>query len=187
MKKYIVELEGTSPLVFNTRSQELDEERAKLKRDELAEWEQKNWRRKAERDKKGNVIIPIRWLKSAFVNACTHSKIVPNFATSKRETYTRYAKAMYFDNSSFKCSEKDLEKREAFMGAQGKNSSTSVLKVYPSIKEWKTTIEVADGIGRMTIEELKEIFTFAGIIEGIGDFRVVNAGRFEVISIKEKK
>jgi len=187
MKKYTIKVKGISPIVFNTRQQELDEERAELKKDQLAEWEKKNWRRKATTDDKGNVIIPIIWLKAAFVNACKHSRIVPNFATSKRETYTRYAEATYFANSTFKCSTKDLKLIEAYMGAQGANSKTKVLKYYPKLDEWETQFEFSDPAGRMTEKEMKELFDFAGMFEGIGDFRKVNCGRFEVVSIKETK
>lgn len=187
MKKYIIGLKSISPIIFNTRQKELDEEISKLKKDQYNEWEKKNWKRKAIRDKKGNVIIRVIWIKSAFENACKHSRIVPNFATSKKETYTRYAEAMYFQETDFKCSDKDLILREEYMGAQGKNSSTKVLKCYPQLEEWETNVTISDPAGRMTIEEMKTLFEYAGMFEGIGDFRKVNCGRFEVTSIKEIK
>ena len=187
MKRYIIGLRGISPIVFNTRQIKIDEEIASLKKDEYADWEKNNWKRKAERDNKGNVIIPVRWIKSTFVNASKHSRIVPNFATSKKETFTRYAGSMYFQNTSFKCSEKDLILLESCMGAQGANSKTKVWKCYPKLDEWETNVEILDPAGRMTMEELKTIFEFAGVFEGIGDFRKVNCGRFDVESIKEIK
>jgi len=187
MRKYIVGLKGISPIVFNTRQKELDEEIKKLNKNDYPEWEKKNWRRRALRDKKGNVIIPVIWIKSAFVNACKHSLINPNYTSTKKGTYTRYAEAMYFDNTTFKCNEKDLILVEAYMGAQGAGSKTKVLKSYPKIEEWKTNVEVSDPDGRMTKEELKTLFEFAGRFEGIGDFRKINHGRFEVESIKEIK
>lgn len=187
MKKYKVELKGISPIVFNTRQKELDEETSKLKKNEYNEWEKKNWRRKASRDKKGNVIIPVIWIKASFVNACKHSRKVPHFATSKKESYTRYAESMYFEDTDFKCSDKDLILREQSMGAQGKNSSSKVWKSYPKLDEWQTGVTIVDPSGRMSIDELKEMMEFAGMFEGIGDFRKVNCGRFEVSSIKEIK
>ncbi len=187
MKKYIIGLKGISPLVFNVRQKELDEEISKLKKDEYSEFEKNNWKRKAVKDKKGNVIIPVIWIKASFTNACKHCKIVPNFATSKKETYTRYAEAMYFQETDFKCSDKDLILLEAYMGAQGKNSPTKVLKCYPKLDEWETNVILSDPAGRMDIKEMKTIFEYAGMFEGIGDFRKVNCGRFEVMSIKEIK
>lgn len=187
MKTYIIELKGISPIVFNTRQKELDEEIAKLKKNEYSEWEKENWKRKALKDNKGNIIIPIIWIKSAFVNSCRHSRIVPSFATSKKETYTRYSEALYFQNSTFECEEKDLILLEAYMGGQGIGSKTKVLKCYPKLDEWETTFEIKDASGRMTKEEMKELFEYAGMFEGIGDFRKVNHGRFEIVSIKEIK
>jgi len=187
MKTYIIGLKGISPLVFNTRQKNIDEEIAELKKNEYQEWEKKNWKRKATRDKKGDVIIPIIWIKSSFVNACKHSRVVPNFATSKKETYTRYAEALYFQNSTFKCNEKELILLEAYMGAQGAGSKTKVLKCYPKIEKWETTFEIKDPSGRMTEKEMEGLFEYAGMFEGIGDFRKVNHGRFEVVSIKEIK
>ena len=187
MKKYIIGLRGISPIVFNTRQKEIDVETSELKKDEYPEWEMKNWKRKALRDKKGNVIIPVIWIKASFVNACKHSRMVPNFATSKKETYTRYAEAMYFNDTDFKCNEKDLVLLESYMGAQGAGSKTKVLKCYPKLEEWKTNVEISDPAGRMTEKELKALFDYAGMFEGIGDFRKVNCGRFEVDSVKEIK
>ena len=73
------------------------------------------------------------------------------------------------------------------MGAQGAGSKTKVLKCFPKLENWETSVEISDPAGRMTQEELKTILEFAGMFEGIGDFRKVNHGRFEVESIKEIK
>ncbi len=189
MKKYIVGLKSISPLVFNTRQKELDEEITKLAKVDFPSWEKKNWKRKAVRDDKGNVIIPVIWVKAAFVNACKHSGMVPNknVTSSKKSTYTRYAEAMFFEETDFKCNEKELVLIEAYMGAQGAGSRTKVLKSYPKVDKWKTNVKITDPDGRMTIEEMKTLFGYTGRFEGIGDFRKVNCGRFEVTDIKEIK
>jgi len=101
MKKYSVRLRSTTPLLLNVRQKELDDELKELKKDQLSEWEEKNWRRKAERDKKGNVIFPLRWFRSAFIQACKSSGLVPSFATSKKQTYTRYAQKYGFSKYYF--------------------------------------------------------------------------------------
>jgi hypothetical protein len=187
MKKYTVRLKSTSPLILNVRKKEIDDEKEKLKRNELKEWEEKNWREKAPFDAKGNVIIPIKWIRASFVNACKHSRKVPNFAVSKKETYTRYAEAMIFDGSTFKCNVKELKCHGEFMGGTGANSTTKVWKVFPRIDDWETEIIVNDPSGRMTKEEFEDLFHYAGLFEGIGDFRKVNCGRYEISSIKEIK
>jgi len=188
MKKYIVRLKSTTPLLLNTRQKELDDELKTMKKDQLSDWEEKNWRRKAERDSKGNVILPMRWFRASFIQACKSSMIVPDFATSKRQTYTRYAQSMIFQNTTFSCSEKDLKPFGCFVGAQGAGSKTKVWRIRPQINQWETDLEIVDPLGRMSEEQLMEILNdWAGIIVGVGDGRNLNFGRFEVVSIKEKK
>lgn len=187
MKKYSVRMRATTPLLLNVRQKELDNELRELKKDQLGEWEEKNWRRKAERDKKGNVIFPTRWFRSAFIQACKSSMMVPHFATSKKQTYSKYATSMIFQNTTFVCSEKDLIEYGAYVGAQGANSKTKVWRIRPQIEKWETDIEIIDPFGRMKDSELKELLDYAGMLVGVGDGRSLNFGRFEVVSLKEKK
>ena len=187
MKKYSVRLRATTPLLINVRQKELDNELKELKKDQLSEWEEKNWKRKAERDKKGNVILPIRWFRSAFIQACKSSGLVPHFATSKRQTYSRYAQSMIFQNTTFTCSEKDLKEYGAYVGAQGANSKTKVWRIRPQIDGWETDLEIIDPFGRMNEKEMKELLDYSGVLVGVGDGRSLNFGRFEIISLKEKK
>lgn len=187
MKKYSVRLRSTTPLLLNTRQKDLDDELKELKKDQLTEWEEKNWRRKAERDKKGNVILPIRWFRAAFIQSCKSSGMVPNFATTKRQTYTRYAQSMVFQNTTFIYNEKDLIEYGSYVGAQGAGSKTKIWRIRPEIEEWETDLEVIDPFGRMSEKEFKELLDYSGMLIGVGDGRGLNFGRFEVVSIKEKK
>lgn len=170
----------------NVRQREIDDELKKLKRDQFDEWEKENWKRKAERDKKGNVILPVRWFRSAFIQACKSSMIVPHFATSKKQTYSKYAQSMIFQDTNFKISENELKEYGSYVGAQGANSKTKVWKIRPMIEFWETDIEIIDPFGRMSEGELKELLEYAGMLIGVGDGRSLNFGRFEVVSIKEK-
>lgn len=186
MKTYVIEAKSVSPLIFNTRQRDIDLELSKLKKDELSEWEENNWKRKAEINQSGSVILPIRWFRKSFTEACKFTKIVPHFASSKKQTYTKYSSSMIFQNSTFKCKVSDLKPFGSYVGAQGMNSSTKVWRIRPMIESWKCKFEIVDPAGRMLKEELKEILDCSGTILGIGDGRSVNFGRFEVISIKEK-
>ena len=187
MKKYSIRLRSTTPLLINVRQKELDNELKELKKDQMAEWEEKNWRRKAERDKKGNVFLPERWFRSSFIQACKSSMIVPSFATSKKQTFTRYAQSLIFQNTTYICSEKDLKEYGAYVGAQGAGSKTKVWRIRPQIDKWETDVEVIDPFGRMSDKEFRELLDFSGMLVGVGDGRSLNFGRFEVVSIKEKK
>ena len=187
MKKYIIGLKGISPIVFNTRQIGLDEEISKLKKDEYSAWEKKNWKQKAERDSKGNVILPTRWFRASFIQSCKSTMMVPKFATSKKQTYTRYAQSLIFQGTTFMCNEKDLKEYGAYVGAQGAGSKTKVWRIRPQLDSWETDIEVIDPFGRMDEDEFKELLDYSGTIVGVGDGRSLNFGRFEVVSIKVKK
>ena len=185
MKTYQIEISGVSPVIWNRMKKELVDEVKKLKKDQLAEWEETNWKRKAEIDDKKNLVIPPEWIKGSLVDACKKTRIVPHFATSKQQTYTSYMLSSLITVMASVGKEKELEYYGAFVGARGKNSSTKTWRVRPLLKEWKTTFEMKDPDGRMTKNELKTLVEHAGLMIGIGDNRVNNFGRFEVVSIKE--
>ena len=187
MKKYSVRLRATTPLLLNVRQRDLDKELKETKRDELEEFEENNWRRKAEIDKKGNVILPSRWFRASFIQACKSSGIIPSFATTKRQTFTKYSQSMIFQGTTFTCSVKELKPFGAYVGAQGAGSKTKVWRIRPQIDMWETDIEIIDPFGRMSEKELKELFDYSGMLIGVGDGRGLNYGRFEIVSIKEKK
>ena len=61
-------IEGV-PVAWNVQKKEIEDEKKKLKRDELSEWEEKNWKCKAEyegdvKNGKNKVLIPARWIKN---------------------------------------------------------------------------------------------------------------------------
>lgn len=129
MKKYNITITGTSPIIWNIMKRELEDEKERLKKNELKEWETnpKNWKRKAEFDTQGNAIIPSRWIKSCMINSCKKNRIVPNFATKKNETYTNYVQSfMIFNVGKPVCSPKEFEEFGEYVGSQGKNSSGKV-------------------------------------------------------------
>jgi hypothetical protein len=187
MEKYKIKVKGTTPLIINVRKRELDKEMKELKRNQLDEWEEENWKRKAETDSKGKVILPTRWFRSSFINACRFSRLIPHFATSKKETYTRYAESMLFQDTTFKEGINKLKPFGAYVGARGKNSPTKVWKIRPQIDAWETEFEVIDPFGRMNEKELQELLEYSGMLVGVGDARNLNFGRFKVISIKNTK
>ena len=186
MKKYNVKVSGCSPIIWNVMKRELDLELKELKKNELAEWDEANWSRKAEFDEKGNAIVPDRWLKSAMVEACKKTRIIPHYATRKNETYTYYVHSFMVNNVGEPiCKQEELESFGAFVGAQGANSNTKVWRTRPMMKNWSATFEIVDPAGRMKKDELKSIIEYAGMFVGIGDNRVNNFGRFELDELNE--
>lgn len=187
-KKYKIQVSGFTPLIWNRMKKELIDEQKKLKKDELNEWEEKQWKRKAEYDSKENLIIPQEWFKCSLIEACKKSRIVPHFATSKQQTYTSYMQSIMITDVQSPGKLKDVQYYGAFVGAQGKNSSTKVWKVRPLIeKGWGTSLILHDPFGRMKKEELKTLLEYSGLMIGIGDNRINNFGRFEATKIEEMK
>lgn len=187
MKKYEIEIKGIQPIIWNVLKRELQQEIKELKKNQLSEWEEnpRNWKRKAEFNEKGEVVIPERWIKGSLIESCKKNRLIPHFATRKNETYTSYVQSFMVFNGHKVCDKNDLEEYGAFVGAQGKNSSTKVWRVRPILKKWGATFTLIDPAGRMKETELKTILEYAGLMIGIGDNRINNFGRFELKKIKE--
>jgi hypothetical protein len=185
-KQWKIEVKGIHPIIWNVMKRELELEKKELKKNELTEWEEepKNWKRKAEL-KDGKVIIPERWFKNSLITSCKKNRIVPHFATRKSETYTNYVTSFMVYNDEVLCEMDDLIPFSAYVGAQGKNSTTKVWRVRPMLEEWGATFKIIDPASRMTEEELREIVGYAGLMVGLGDNRINNFGRFEIVSITE--
>lgn len=183
IKKYKIKIKGTSPIIWNVMKKEIEDEKKKLKKNELGDWEENNWHKKAEFDSEGGIIIPDRWFKSMIETSAKQTRIVPHFATRKNETYTNYINSFMVYSKGKKFNRKDLEYYGAFVGAQGKNSSTKVWRVRPLINKWSWEFEIIDPAGRMKEDELKALIEYGGLFIGLGDNRKNNYGRFEIQNI----
>ena len=186
MKTWNIAIKGVTSLVWNRYKKELADELSKLKKDQLKDWEEKNWKRKAEYDTEGNLLLPAEWLKQSLVAACKFSRDVPWFATSKNQTYTAYMQSTVITVNEPVGVMSDLDYYGAFVGARGKNSPTKTWRVRPLLKQWGTSFKLHDPDGRMKPEELNKILTVAGTMVGVGDNRINNYGRFTVEEVKEE-
>jgi len=190
MKKYEIKIKGTTPLIWNVMKKEIEDEKKKLKKNELAEYEEKHWKDKAEYNKSGEVIIPTRWIKSMLINACKQTGMIPHYATKKTERYTRYIQSVLLPPNPpiVICKRKELEQLGGFYpGQPGKMNSGKIWKLFPKVSEWFAIFYVVDPFGRMRKKELEELLSYGGMFIGIGDQRPMNYGRFEVESIVEIK
>jgi len=185
IKEYKIEIEGLNPVIWNRMKRELELEKKKLKKDQLDEWEEKNWLRKAEYDTKGNVILPNEWIKGTLIDACKKTRIVPHYAKSKSQTYTNYVQGMMIELKKPMSKKKDLEYYGAYVGSRGGMGGGKIWKVRPLLKKWKATFTIKDPIGRMKKDELYALLNYAGLMIGVGDNRRNNYGRFVIKSIKE--
>lgn len=60
-----------------------------------------------------------------------------------------------------------------------------VLRCHPILENWNASFELIDTVGRMKKDELSTLLNWGGTAVGIGDQRIFNFGRFEIIGIKE--
>lgn len=189
IKRYDVELKGTTPIIWNRMKKEIEDEKKKLKKTELSEYEEKNWIKKAELYD-GYVVIPPLWLKSMLINACKQTRLIPHFETKKSATYTRYMQGvMIQQNPPIKVAkEKDIKPLGGFYPSQpGKMGGGKIYKIFPHLESWAVKFTVIDPFGRMKKEELHELFEYGGMFIGIGDQRKMNFGRFEITSLNNGK
>jgi predicted HNH restriction endonuclease len=186
-KKYEISIKGVTPLVWNRMKRELELEKGKLKKDQLTEWEEKNWLRKAEFDDSGGVVLPNEWLKKALMDSASKSKIVPHYARSKNQTYSFYMQSMMVEVDNPICVKKDLKGYGAYVnGNPSSMKKSKVWRVRPLLeKGWRAKFSMTDPEGRMKKSELEVLLRFAGYMVGIGDNRINNFGRFDVLSVKE--
>jgi len=189
MKKYNIEIEGDTPIVYNRLNMELRQIIKGLKKDQLEQNEYDNWMMKAEINN-GNAIIPPEWIIGCLVNAAKETRIVPWFATSKSQTYTKYISNLKLDHKTpiIAGETKDLKRKEGMFSSQGASKKGGkVLRCHPILEKWNASFDLIDTVEKMKKEELKELLDWGGGAVGIGDQRTFNFGRFSVKSIKEVK
>ena len=187
MKVYKIEIKGVTPMVYNRQKIEIRNMIKGLKKDQLEENELKNWKMKAETNN-GNAIIPPEWIIGCLVNSAKETRMIPWFATSKNQTYTKYISNIKISPGKpiVAGKAKDLKRKDAMLSSQGKsNMGGKVLRCHPILEEWDAAFELVDTVERMKLEELKELLAWGGTAVGIGDQRIFNFGRFEVKNIEE--
>jgi len=186
-KKYEISIRGVTPLVWNRMKRELELEKKKLKKDQIEDWEEKNWLRKAEFDDGDGIVLPPEWLKKSLTDSASKSKIVPYYARSKNQTYSFYTQSMMVEVENPICTKKDLKYYGAYVnGNPSSFKKSKVWKVRPLLdKGWRVKFFITDPEGRMKKDELEVLLRFSGYMVGIGDNRINNFGRFDVVSVKE--
>jgi hypothetical protein len=165
---------------------EVEDEKKKLKKNEILEWEETNWIKKAEVNN-GNALLPKEWVMSMLINACKQTRMIPHYATKKNETYTRYVQSCIIQDTSPLGKSKELKEYGKYLPSQGAKGGGKVWRVRPMLDKWDTTFTFVDPFGRMKRDELKELLEYGGMFIGIGDSRNQGFGRFIVDSVKEVK
>lgn len=194
MKKYIIKIEGVTPLVYDRMKKELADEMKKLAKRDYDIWEEKNWKRKAEYDKQNRLIIPPEWIMNALKNAAKMSRIRPTkFSSSSRATYTNYLQTCMVIPTFVLDGKEDesvtLENVKPYSNYQIINNS-KVWKIKPMLEPpWRAELTFYDPMGYSLKDEIENLFNFAGMFIGIGSDRKLGFGRFKVsdIQVEEKE
>jgi len=188
MKQFKIEVEGSTPLIWNRMKPELMEIMSNAKKSELDELEKKNWKMKAEIKNK-KLIIPPEWIMGAIINAAKQTKVIPHFATSKNQTYTKYLSSTRVECNGSKYiiagKESDLTRKFGYYNSRGAMGGGKIAKYHPMLENWKATFIFTDPVGRLEKKELQEIIEWAGSVVGIGDQRKTGFGRFKIKTINE--
>ena len=211
MKKYKIKGNGVTPTVWNRISMELRKIQREAKKDELETIELKYWMLKAEiydgkkimsdvkireivedsNEFKGcYMVAPPDWFGSNLYNSAKQTRIIPWYATSKNQTYTNYISNLKISPGKPIIIGKveDVKKKEAMLPSQpGTKKGGKVLRCHPILQDWNFEFEIIDTVGKMKIDELKELMNWGGMAIGVGDQRIYNFGRFEVMELKELK
>ena len=189
MKKFKVCIEGNTPVIYNRMKREIEQAKKLLKKDQMAEWEEKNWMEKAEINN-GNAIIPTEWIRGMLLNSTKQTKLNPYFATTKNATWSRYFQNVYIFHKPpiLLCKKTELTSIAGFYPSHGaKKNCGKIWKVFPKCDKWKIEFTIVDPFGRLRKTDLKELVEYGGMYVCIGDQRPMNFGRFDVKSIEEVK
>jgi len=173
-----------SPILFNRRSFMLDVMRdpslKKQKGEEDYAHQMRIFKKKAEYDSKGNVMILASHFKKAFSysQAQTCHPIAPKGATKRTANLSKILPALFIEDIKTDYTEKDLKNFDALCCIQNGMKKSSVLSIRPMLENWEGVLNMttcSDVIGR---EEIFDMLTWVGLYCGIGDWRPERGGKY---------
>lgn len=172
MKKTTVEITGASEICFS-RFHNTPKEPKELPID----YEERTWQQKAH-VQNGIVCIPGLAFKNCISEAAKYLSI--QIAGKGKATYTKHFEAgiaVFDEYISTGISIEQIVKKNVFVPSDGKRGSGSrVMRSYPSLPTWKATVDfvILDEI--INKEVFEQVIKNAGMLIGIGTFRVRNNG-----------
>jgi hypothetical protein len=188
MKKYKVRIQGSSAMLMNKLSKELLTELSKIKKDELPQWEENNWQKKAYSINEGDniqYILPELVLRAMVIEA--GKKATTRCPKEIGRTWTNYLKSSVLIIEPALLENVTIQPFGSMVNgnpSSGKGSS-KVYKIRPLIsKGWVGEFVIMDLVEKMDNESITEILSAGGKFVGVGDWRPMH-GRFEVISVEE--
>lgn len=185
---YEVEITGTDSILFNKmvdQSKSKAEQENQERKDPL-EVERETWRERCYSDEKNNLYIPGENLHECLKEAAKYwGQRLPG---EGKKTYTDIiTKAIVCENLSLG---KKIDclipfgKSVNSNPSKGKRSGSKVYRIRPLLRPWGGNFKIHVFDGRLTIDVLRVILSYAGTFIGLCDWRP-NYGRFELKKITE--
>lgn len=177
-------LESRSPLMQSRYHEE-----PKLNKELADAYEIRTWRSKMHVTENGeSVFIPGISFKRALSEAAKYlSESVPG---KGKATYTKHIEAgvIVNDDVILNVKPEDVKAKRIHVNADGvRGSGKRVMKTFPEISSWSGVLDLTIVDDILTEEVIKRHLTQAGVLIGVGSFRVRNGGmcgRFGVVSLE---
>ena len=183
MKIAVCRLESVSPY-----SQSRYHETEKLNKEQPDDYRARTWREHLHYDEKGEVYIPPMSLKNCLSAAAQY--LGEKIKGKRGGTYTKHfdAGVLVLEPGMLGIHKDQVESETLFLPSDGvAGSGKRVLKTYPLIREWKTTVTFYIPDDLITKDVFLHHLEQAGTFIGLGRFRPIRKGfygRFRVTDFK---
>jgi hypothetical protein len=186
MTSYKAHLKSTAPISFSRYL-----EVKKTSKESHEDYDEAQWRNRANVDKDGNVIIPPFAIKNMLDGAAARLGMRTGVKTRTFKAVFE-SSIMVLEGIKLPFTRETLESETRMVPSDGKPSAYSkgarVQRTFPKIEEWEgdVTIHVLDEAINQNV--LKQHLEHGGLFIGLGSFRVQNRGiygRFIVESLEK--
>lgn len=179
MEKIKVQIEGTTPILFNRFRDTAIEGKSKKRTGAMAEAEIED---KLYQDEDGKTQLPSVYLKNCIVEASKQFKIVGK----GKSTYSKLV-ASTVDIEPFMI-ELEAGKYEVFrISAVNPMTKGRMMTERPKYNKWKAEFEIILNDPAVPVSVINEILEHAGKYVGVGDWRPEKKGMFGKFLISEFK
>lgn len=198
-KHWIVKIKGLTDILYNNEAAMVITPK-KARAVSYEEHEQQYWLNKGHYDEKEQCILPDMWFKKSAIASQGQSAvpIKPPNGRKANDTLKNYltAAVVFMPTVVYKDAEltvpymkKDLAQYSKGVNRGTPSSPKKVIVVRPAVvTPWHGTIDFTDLEGKLTLENIYEIFQWAGTRNGLGDWRMQRGGQYgayQVVDIVE--
>lgn len=191
MKTYQIKLESTTPLIFGKQIDPL--QHPKEDREQHGDYDLRIWREKAHwtgPDKTAKAVIPSVYIKRALEDCAKYLGIqIPGKGKSNYTKHFKSGVQVIGAGMELPETRETIGSVAISCNADGKRGSgVRVTRRFPMVQKWTSEIKVLIVDEIITDKVLREHIEKAGMLIGIGSFRLEKgnaSGGFRVVSMKE--